>query len=183
MKIASLSAWVVKTDYTGEVWPAWSPGTRWQGTQATIYEIRTEDGLVGVGAGRGAPDVANDVVAPLIAGRDASHIEPIVRTIINGAGGWAAVPMACAIEMALWDLAGKRAGMPLYRLWGAHTDRIRAYASMVDRGYTAIKLRLHSETIREDIAQAEAVRAAVGDRMDIMVDANRAQEPGTPGAE
>ena len=44
------------------------------------------------------------------------------------------------------------------------------------------KLRLH-ETIREDIAQVEAVRAAVGDRMDIMVDANQAQEPGTPGAE
>jgi D-galactarolactone cycloisomerase len=199
MRIATVTARVVTTDYTGEVWPAWSPGTRWRGTQATIYEITTEDGLTGIGAGRGLPAVVDEVVAPLLAGRDASHIEPIVRTVINGAGGWAAVPMACAIEMALWDLAGKRAGLPLYRLWGAHTDRIRAYASMVevrtpeqraedaqrlvDRGYTAIKLRLHSETIREDIAQVEAVRAAVGDRMDIMVDANQAQEPGTPGAE
>ena len=126
-------------------------------------------------------------------------IEPIVRTVINSAGGWAAVPIACAVELALWDLAGKAAGLPLYKLWGAHKDRVRAYASMVevrtpeqraedalvllDRGYTAIKLRLHQPTIREDIAHVEAVRNAVGDRMEIMVDANQAQEPGTPGAD
>ena len=101
--------------------------------------------------------------------------------------------------MALWDLAGKVAGLPLYRLWGAHTDRVLAYASMVEvrtpeerandalhllgLGYRGIKLRLHSATIAEDIAQVEAVRDAVGDRMQIMVDANQAQEPGTPGAE
>jgi L-alanine-DL-glutamate epimerase-like enolase superfamily enzyme len=132
-------------------------------------------------------------------GRDPSRIEPIVRTVINSAGGYAGIPTAAGIEMALWDLMGKAAGLPLYRLWGAHTDRIRAYASMVevrtpeqraedalrllDRGYTAIKLRLHSATVREDIAQVEAVRQAVGDRMAIMVDANQAQEPGTPGSE
>ena len=51
MKIASLSAWVVKTDYTGESGPPGRPGPG-GGARATIYEIRTEDGLVGVGAGR-----------------------------------------------------------------------------------------------------------------------------------
>jgi L-alanine-DL-glutamate epimerase-like enolase superfamily enzyme len=78
-------------------------------------------------------------------------------------------------------------------------DRVRAYASLVeqrspeqraedalrflDLGYRAIKLRLHAPTMKEDVAQVEAVRAAVGDRMAIMVDANQAQEPGTPGSE
>ena len=119
--------------------------------------------------------------------------------MVNWGGGWRAVPVACAIEMALWDLIGKAAGLPLYKLWGAHTDRVRAYASLVElrspeqraedalrlleQGYRAIKLRLHAPTMKEDIAQVEAVRLAVGDRMEIMVDANQAQEPGTPGSE
>jgi L-alanine-DL-glutamate epimerase-like enolase superfamily enzyme len=199
MKITSIEAEVVKVPITGEVWPAWSPGNSWKGMQTTVYRVHTDEGITGVGAGRGSVHVTHDIVSPMIVGRDPSHIEPIVRAIVNGAGGWSAVPMACAIELALWDLAGKAANMPLYKLWGAHKDKVRAYASMVevrtperraedalvllDRGYTAIKLRLHQPTIREDIAHVEAVRKAVGDRMEIMVDANQAQEPGTPGAQ
>ncbi len=199
MKITSIQAETIRVPYSGELEPAWSPGTTWRESAATVYRVQTDEGITGIGASRGAPDLANNVVSPLLAGRDPAYIEPIVRTIINGAGGWAAIPTAAGVEMALWDLAGKVAGMPLYRLWGAHTDRVKAYASMVEvrtperraedalmlleRGYRAIKLRLHAATIREDIAQVEAVRAAVGERMEIMVDANQAQEPGTPGAE
>ena len=199
MKITGIDAEVVRLPYPGELRPAWSPGTVWTESGATLYRVHTDAGITGIGASRGAPEVVRDVIAPRLVGRDPAMIEPIVRTIINAAGGWAAIPAACGIEMALWDLAGKAAGLPLSTLWGLHTDRIRAYASMVevrtpelraedalrllDRGYTAIKLRLHSATVKEDIAQVEAVRRAVGDRMDIMVDANQAQEPGTPGAE
>jgi L-alanine-DL-glutamate epimerase-like enolase superfamily enzyme len=199
MKITSIEAEIVRVPYGGTLEPAWSPGTTWRESAATVYRVNTDEGVTGIGASRGAPDLTNTVVSPLLAGRDPSYIEPIVRTIINGAGGWSAISTACGVEMALWDLAGKVAGVPLYRLWGAHTDRIKAYASMVEvrtperraedalmllgRGYRAIKLRLHSATIREDLAQVEAVRLAVGDRMEIMVDANQAQEPGTPGFE
>src|SRR4029079_5173255 len=49
-----------------------------------------------------------------------------------------------------------------------------------ERGYRAVKLRLHAWTMKEDVAQVEAVRRAVGDTMEIMVDANQAQAPGTP---
>jgi L-alanine-DL-glutamate epimerase-like enolase superfamily enzyme len=199
MKITSIEAEIVRVPYGGTLEPAWSPGTTWRESAATVYRVNTDEGVTGIGASRGAPDLTNTVVSPLLAGRDPSYIEPIVRTIINGAGGWSAISTACGVEMALWDLAGKVAGVPLYRLWGAHTDRIKAYASMVEvrtperraedalmllgRGYRAIKLRLHSATIQEDLAQVEAVRLAVGDRMEIMVDANQAQEPGTPGSE
>lgn len=199
MKITSIEARVIRTPYTSELRPAWSPGTVWKESSATIYRVHTDEGVSGIGASRGNPDVVHDVVSPLLTGRDPAYIEPIVRTIINAAGGFAAIPIAAGIEMALWDLTGKVAGLPLSKLWGAHTDRVKAYASMVEvrtpderaddalrlleRGYRAIKLRLHSETIREDIAQVEAVRKAVGDRMEILVDANQAQEPGTPGAE
>ncbi len=199
MKITSIEAEVIRIPYSGEVRPAWSPGTLWKESATTLYRVHTDEGITGIGASRGAPEVVRDVISPRLVGEDPSRIEPLVRTIINSAGGWAAVPIACGIETALWDLMGKAAGLPLYKLWGAHTDRVRAYASLVetrspearaedalrllDHGYRAIKLRLKAATIREDIAQVEAVRQAVGDRMEIMVDANQAQEPGTPGSE
>jgi L-alanine-DL-glutamate epimerase-like enolase superfamily enzyme len=123
----------------------------------------------------------------------------LVRILRNAGPPWASLPVACAIELGLWDLVGKAAGMPLYQLWGAHTDRLRAYASLVEvrsperraedalhlleLGYRALKLRVHGNTLAEDVAQVAAVRRAVGDRIEIMVDANQAQEPGTPGAE
>lgn len=199
MRITGIDAEVITIPYTGTIQPSWSPGALWKESRTTLLRIHTDAGITGIGASRGAPGVVRDSIAPLLVGQDPSRIEPLVRTVVNGAGGWAAVSLACGIELALWDLMGKAAGLPLYKLWGAHKDRVRAYASMVevrtpeqraedalallDRGYTAIKLRLKMPTMKEDIAHVEAVRRAVGDRMTIMVDANQAQEPGTAGAE
>ena len=100
-----------------------------------------------------------------------------------------------SLEIALWDVIGKAAGQPLYRLWGAAKDRVRAYASMIQlstpeervrmavqlksEGWKAIKLRAHYRTLKEDVSLVEAVRKAVGDDMEIMVDANQAQSSGT----
>ena len=199
MKITRVEATSCRRNYSAEIHPAWSPGTTWTGAVTTIYRVHTDDGIVGIGASGGSPELARDQIAPKLIGQDPFHVEYLMRVMRNTGGGFASLPIACGIEMALWDLIGKAAGLPLYRLWGAHRNRVRAYASMVevgspdaraqtalqllDKGYTAIKLRLHAPTIREDIAQVEAVRAAVGDRMEIMVDANQAQEPGTPGSE
>jgi L-alanine-DL-glutamate epimerase-like enolase superfamily enzyme len=99
------------------------------------------------------------------------------------------------LEIALWDIIGKACGQPLYKLWGGRKDRVRAYASSMEvrpperraedalraleEGWRAIKLRIHHWEPRDDIRQVAAVREAVGDRMEIMVDANQAQSPGT----
>ena len=96
--------------------------------------------------------------------------------------------------MALWDIIGKACGQPLYKLWGGYTDRVRAYASTMEvrkpeqraedalrfyeEGWRAIKVRIHDWEMADDIRPVEAVRKAVGDRMEIMVDANQAQVPG-----
>jgi L-alanine-DL-glutamate epimerase-like enolase superfamily enzyme len=199
MKITRVEATAGRRAYPVEVHPAWSPGNTWNGVVTTIYKVHTDEGVTGIGASGGSPELARDVVAPRLIGRDPFMVDYLTRVMRNTGGGFATLPIACGIEMALWDVIGKTAGLPLFRLWGAHRNRVRAYASMVevgspdqraeaalellDKGYTAIKLRLHAATIREDIAQVEAVRAAVGDHMDIMVDANQAQEPGTPGSE
>jgi L-alanine-DL-glutamate epimerase-like enolase superfamily enzyme len=199
MKITAVEAEVRRIPFAGEVRPAWSPGTIWRETSTTVYRVQTDAGLTGIGAARGSPQLVRERIGPRLVGQDPFAIERIFRVAVNWGGGAAAVPLACGIEMALWDLVGKAAGLPLYKLWGLHADRVRAYASLIevraperraedalrllDAGYRAIKLRLHAPTLKEDIAQVAAVRAAVGDRMAIMVDANQAQEPGTPGSE
>jgi L-alanine-DL-glutamate epimerase-like enolase superfamily enzyme len=96
-----------------------------------------------------------------------------------------------SLEIALWDLMGKATQQPVYKLWGAQKDRVPAYASMIQlstpeervrmalqlksEGWKAIKLRLHYQTMHEDINLVAAVRKAVGDSMEIMTDANQAQ--------
>src|SRR5262245_12560162 len=132
MKITAIDAEVWRIPFTGEVRPAWAPGTTWREKSTTVYRVQTDAGLTGLGAGQGSPQLVRDRIAPRLIGRDPFAIEHLFRTIVNWAGGAAAVPVACAIEMALWDLVGKAAGLPLYRLWGVDADRVRAYASLVE---------------------------------------------------
>ncbi len=199
MKIAAIETGQYRSPLAGAVYPAWAPGQIWRERIVTVFRVHTDDGLTGIGAGHGAPAFVRDAVAPKLIGQNPLLVGRLVRVLRNAGPPWVSLPVACAIELALWDLVGKAAGLPLAQLWGAHTDRLRAYASLVEvrsperraedalrlleMGYRAVKLRLHSETLAEDVAQVEAVRRAVGDRMEIMVDANQAQEPGTTGAE
>ena len=95
------------------------------------------------------------------------------------------------LEVALWDIISKVAGQPLYKLWGAATDKVRPYAATVhfyktaeeraedalkfyELGFRAIKLRVHNEDVKQDLKLATTVKRAVGDRMEVMVDANMA---------
>ena len=197
MKITAVDAHVWEHTLEGTVHPAWSPGRTWNKLSTTIFRVHTDAGITGSSQHRVGRRRA--MAAPrLISARDPFYIEQLVRVIRNSGSLWSCMAIACDIEVALWDLLGKVAGLPLYRLWGAQTDRIRAYASLVEmrgpeqraedatrlleQGYTGVKLRLHAETMREDIAQVEAVRAAIGDRMAIMVDANQAANPAHPAA-
>ena len=93
------------------------------------------------------------------------------------------------IENACWDIIGKAAGLPVYKLLGAARDRIPVYAAwgeireeaqrredaqrLVEMGFKAVKLRFSSEKMKDDIAIIENVRKAVGDKLEIMVDANQ----------
>jgi hypothetical protein len=92
------------------------------------------------------------------------------------------------LEIALWDIIGQATGQPVYKLLGGGSDRLKAYAStgelrgtdarvesckqIVADGFKALKLRFHSQDWRDDIKTLEAVRKAVGDKIDIMVDGN-----------
>lgn len=95
------------------------------------------------------------------------------------------------LEIALWDIIGKALGRPLYQLWGANASKVRPYAATVhfyktaeqrvedalrfhEQGFRAIKLRIHSERMEDDLRLCRTVMDAVRGRMDVMVDANMA---------
>ena len=93
------------------------------------------------------------------------------------------------LEVAVWDLVGRALGEPLWRLLGGRSESLVAYASSAERvgadervrrcvalrdsGIRAVKLRFGDEDWRRDVEVVEAVRAAVGAQMRIMVDANQ----------
>lgn len=177
----------------GVLEPAWNPGgqMRIMVGGGSFTEIRTDQGLTGIGPGM-AEELVPAVKAQLV-DKDPFDIEEHSARLRYYARGAAYRGSACA-DIALWDLVGKACGQPLYKLFGGGKERVMAYASLIllstpeergrlaerllAEGWRAIKLRLHHASLRDDIRTVEAVRKAVGERMVIMTDANQAQSSG-----
>jgi D-galactarolactone cycloisomerase len=195
MKITDLEVIRLRgPEYATPLKPAWTPGGTWNRRDSVLVRVDTDEGIVGWGAmyAGDVPSGLEGFVKPRLIGQDPFALERHARLFRNINGGWGA-------EIALWDIIGKATGQPLYKLWGGHKDRVPGYASTVEvrsgeqraedaaarraEGWRAIKLRLHDWTIKEDIAQVEAVREAMGDEFTILVDANQAQQPGSPQPE
>jgi L-alanine-DL-glutamate epimerase-like enolase superfamily enzyme/DNA-binding HxlR family transcriptional regulator len=105
-------------------------------------------------------------------------------------GRGVAVPALSAVDIAIWDLRARRAGLPLYRLLGAYRDQVPAYRSLdrmpgmplqelveaaathVAEGFDAIKLFCGPRPLEEELDRVAAVREAVGSGVRIMVDTN-----------
>ena len=198
MKIDRITCRVLDFPLDREFHPAWARGRNQPNLLMVLIEVDTDDGLTGIGAAHAGLEAAVTIerfVAPYFIGQDPMHVEslvPVLRdTEILGA------PVYC-METTLWDIVVKAAGLPVARLWGGYSDRVIAYCAtaevrspaqrvedvkrMLDEGYRAVKFRFHLPDPLEDLKVVEAVRAAVGDRIEIMVDANQAGvEPGHGG--
>lgn len=176
----------------GSLEPSWNPGARisFRLGGGSFTEIHTDQGLVGIGPGIDPASVAG-FEAKLV-GRDPFDTERHIALLrYDAAGGVHRGP--ANLDIALWDLIGKACGQPVYKLLGGSKDKVTPYASMVqvsqpaeraemaarllEEGWKGIKLRIHAASMKEDLKQVEAVRAKVGDRMQIMIDANQAQSP------
>jgi L-alanine-DL-glutamate epimerase-like enolase superfamily enzyme len=166
---------------------------------ATIVRVHSDEGLSGLGEcivrlGPGATRaVIEEVLAPVVIGRDVFDIEGIwedmYRTMrARGHSRGYLLEAISGIDIALWDLLGKKLGLPVARLLAGHgRSQVPAYASsilldtpavMADeaerlaaQGYTGIKMKVGGGQ-NDDIARMEAVRKAVGPKIDIMLDAN-----------
>lgn len=163
---------------------AWDPIPR-RHFDATLVYVETTEGVVGVGSG----DTMDGFEAyqDLFVGTDPLNIAEQVRRIesINFHGGkfW-------PVEVALWDIVGQVAGLPVARLFGGAATKVPAYAStgelrspeqraesalaIRDTGFRAMKIRVDPRDATTGLAGVEAAREAVGDSLDIMVDLNQA---------
>ena len=174
----------------GSLEPAWDPGGRisFRIGGGSYVEIHTDEGLVGIGPA--FDETLLPVVREQLLGRDPLDVDAHADRLQYYAGGGPRRGPS-SVDIALWDLVGKASGQPLYKLWGGERDEVVAYASTIGlagpeqaaalaaellaEGWTALKLRLHHEAVAEDVATVAAVRAEVGDRIEIMADANQAQ--------
>ena len=172
----------------GAIEPAWALGSKMNFNigGGSFLEIHTDQGLVGLG-----PDVDPSALPGLrraFVGRDPFDTERYLAQYRFYVGTGAQRNQA--VDVALWDLIGKACNQPIYKLLGAAKESVPCYAAMAqrstpeerarmavqlaDEGWKAIKLRLRFPTMKEDIAVVEAVRKAIGNRMEILVDANQA---------
>ena len=137
-------------------------------------EIGTDDGLVGLGESfRGAATIEaalHEQVAPLLIGRDARHIEGISRQLLSPYVGFhssgAEIRAASAVDIALWDLAGQRAGVPTYvAMGGGVRDSIRVYNTCAGYAYNTAGAK------RRDIGADDEVAGPYDDQVAFMRDA------------
>lgn len=172
-------------------------------TQETpIVRIRTADGGEGTGysytIGTGGSSVIallEDHLAPRLIGRDPSLVEQIWRDLLfathaTSVGAITSLALA-AVDTALWDWRCRRDGQPLWRAaGGAQTsvpvytteggwlhlspdELVRQSAQAHQQGFKGAKLKVGKPRLAEDLARLRAVRDAVGDGFEIMVDANQ----------
>jgi D-galactarolactone cycloisomerase len=162
---------------------AWDPDPR-RSFDATIVRVRTDEGLTGIGSGDTMSGF--EEFEALFVGREAMALAAHARTLetiaFHAGRFW-------PLEAALWDLAGKALGVSVATLVGGWAQRIPAYASLgelrppgqraedahalVAAGFRAVKVRIARDRADEGIAVVAAMREAIGDALEIMVDLNQ----------
>jgi L-alanine-DL-glutamate epimerase-like enolase superfamily enzyme len=117
MKITQVQATNLEIPYSSPYRPAWQPGLVRASRDFTVVVVRTDEGLTGYAGtdGHYAGNIAKNV-APYLIGQDVWATEHHARVFRHAGGLW-------FMDQALWDLIGKAARMPLYRLWGAVRER------------------------------------------------------------
>ncbi|WP_163131925.1 mandelate racemase/muconate lactonizing enzyme family protein [Agarivorans sp. Alg241-V36] len=162
--------------------------------------ITLEDGSEGTGytytGGKGGYAIKAMVehdLAPALIGKDASQIDEIYDFMewhihYVGRGGIASFAIS-SVDIALWDLKGKRLNQPLWEMAGGGDSSCKAYCGGIDlqfttekllaniqgyldKGYNAVKIKIGRQDANEDIARIKAVRELIGKDVTFMIDAN-----------
>lgn len=198
MLIVAVESSIVSVPFTMGGPHARFAGQLWDRLEILLVKVETDDGLVGWGEAFGhaaipATKAALDsIVAPLVIGADAGDINALTRRVMHaihllGRNG----PFVYAfsgIEIALWDLLGKRSNQPIWRLLGGSMpSRLEAYASLLSygndldlvarnvgdaraKGYRHVKLH---ELTRDAVKSAQNAAPDVA----VMLDVNCAWSP------
>ena len=174
-----------------------------------LVRMRTEDGVEGFGLATSYTDITplvNVVKGGLsdeILGMDALSPEGLYEKLFgltfsrkaaeNSWGREALIRISSAVDIACWDIMGKMANLPLYRLFGGYRNKVPCYVTcayyrdgkdnaelrdeiqmLVEQGHKGFKGKVGGLSLNEDIARMEIVREIIGPDKDLMIDVNRA---------
>ena len=166
-----------------------------------ITYVRTASGVEGIGYSLGDESadliarVVEDTLAPLLEGEDPRDVTKLWRTMFDSTvqvGRRGLVLRAIStVDIALWDLVSKAAGMPLYKYLGANTETVPAYASggyyrdekgheglreevrrYVREGHDIVKMKVGRLSAAEEAERVRVVREEIGDERTLLLDAN-----------
>ena len=174
-----------------------------------LVRMKTDDGVEGFGLATSYTDITplvNVVKGGLsdeILGMDALSPEGLYEKLFgltfsrkaaeNSWGREALIRISSAVDIACWDIVGKMANLPLYRLFGGYRNKVPCYVTcayyrdgkdnaelrdeiqmLVEQGHKGFKGKVGGFSLNEDIARMEIVREIIGPDKDLMIDVNRA---------
>jgi L-alanine-DL-glutamate epimerase-like enolase superfamily enzyme len=214
MKIAAINVFPLSAPAPGRMWTAHEV---LHASTMILVEVKTDDGVTGYGMIHGEPQktICEWIkrFEEIVRGMDAlGHVEVWEKLFLltcprpNGLRGADSLPpplprgarphiMAAigGIDIALWDIKGKAARLPVYKLLGGARNSFFTYAtggyyhegatpesyarelaSYVDRGYRAVKLKCSEGTLADEVERIRAVRDAIGPDTLFMLDMNAA---------
>jgi len=210
-QIVSVATYPVSVPRSQPVWTAHERSAAWN---AILVQVRTDDGLAGHGIIHAGPAkrVCDYVTTfgEFVRGMDALATTAVWEKLFaltsprpGAIDGNPAIPAPIAradravamaaiggIDIALWDLKGRAAGLPVYRLLGGENRPLHTYATggyyrgvgdeeygaelarFLDLGYRAVKLKCGAGSVAQEAARVATVRRVIGDAPDLMLDMN-----------
>jgi len=206
MKITSLEVHILRAPDTGR--PHWVSHFIVPKANEILVRLKTDEGLEGIGLATSYTPIEAAIkafrggIGELVVGADPLAPERLYQKLfaltwqrLSFEKGWtreAIVRISAAVDIACWDLIGKVANLPLYRLFGGYRDEVPCYVTcayyrdgktlselrdeiqmLKAQGHTGFKAKAGGLPLAEDLSRVELVREVIGDDRDLMVDVNR----------
>lgn len=206
MKITRLDVYILRAPDTGR--PHWVSNFIVPRANEILVRMGTDAGIEGIGIATSYTPIEAAVkafksgIADLVTGADPLAPERLYQRLfaltwqrLASEKGWAReaiVRISAAVDIAAWDIVGKSAGLPLYRLFGGYRNEVPCYVTcayyrdgkdmaelreeiemLKAQGHTGFKGKVGGVSLKEDVERMALVREIIGDDKDLMIDVNR----------
>jgi len=206
MKITRLEVYILRAPDTGR--PHWVSHFIVPRANEILVRMHTDEGIQGIGIATSYTPIEAAIhcfrsgIGELVLGEDPLAPERLYQKLFSLTWqrlafekGWskeALVRISAAIDIAAWDIIGKVAGLPLYRLFGGFRDKVPCYVTcayyrdgkthselrdemqkLKAQGHTGFKAKAGGVGLAEDIERLALVREVIGEDKDLMIDVNR----------
>jgi L-alanine-DL-glutamate epimerase-like enolase superfamily enzyme len=206
MKITKLQVYILRAPDSGR--PHWVSHFIVPKANEILVRLQTDEGIEGIGLATSYTPIEAAIhafrsgIGELIVGADPLAPEQLYQKLfaltwqrLAHEKGWsreALVRISAAVDIAAWDIMGKAAGLPLYRLFGGYRSEVPCYVTcayyrdgkdlaelrdemqmLKAQGHTGFKAKAGGVPLREDIERLAVVREVIGSDADLMIDVNR----------